>query len=530
MYKKTRNAHRALVVTAALAAALAAPVAAQAAYLGFSDLDASHWAVASGVVDWSVENKVINGANGRWLPDNTISRAEAAAVLHNAAGNPKASKAPAFGDAGSLSWAYDAVAWCAQEGIFTGNAATGNFDPWAPLTREQAAKILMVREGGDAGSASSLDKFSDKSTVSSWATGAVAWAVENGVINGVDTGSGRLVQGQRGCARAEFVAMLKNLEDDGTETPGGGTGGGATDPDQGGGTGGDSTTDPDQGGTTDPEPEKPGEGGGSGSGGGSTTDPDQGGTGGGTTDPETPGGGETTDPETPAYDPYDIGNGDFILDADNYTNSGLDGQDTVTFWAGGKYYSKINIGYITNSKTGEKLKCKGALTVSDAEADFSVVKTYDLAKQTIKVTATGMNRFHGTLSITCTFKKYAIVHKGTFLCKACGKSCNQYTPEGDSSKPRLMAGLCTHESHGASGSTECPLTLGKVYYDKINGQQRANKFVTLDEAVEAGLYCRNRDCSKYHQKLTASEVKTNPHAQVESDPTVGAELYEDHYL
>lgn len=521
MYKKTRNVHRALVVTAALAAALAAPVAAQAAYLGFSDLDASHWAVASGVVDWSVENKVINGADGRWLPDATISRAEAAAVLHNAAGNPKASKAPVFGDAGSLSWAYDAVAWCAQEGIFTGNAATGNFDPWAPLTREQAAKILMVREGGDAGSASSLDKFSDKSTVSSWATGAVAWAVEAGVINGVDTAQGRLVQGQRACTRAEFVAMLKNLEDDGTETPGGGAGGG-----------GGSTTDPDQGGTgggaTDPEPEKPGEGGGSGSGGGSTTDPDQG----GTTDPETPGGGETTDPETPAYDPYDIGNGDFVLDADNYTNSGLDGQDTVTFWAGGKYYSVINIGYITNSKTGEKLKCKGALTVSDAEADFSVVKTYDLGEQTIKVTATGMNGYHGTLSITCTFKKYSIVHIGAFLCKACGKGCNQYTPENDTTRNNLVAFKCTDSAaHGAAGSKDCSLMVGKTYRQTLSpGVYRTCQLATLDQAVEAGLYCRNPDCSKYHQKLTASEVYSNPHAQVESDPTVGAQLFEDHYL
>lgn len=511
MYKKTRNAHRALVVTAALAAALAAPVAAQAAYLGFSDLDTSHWAVASGVVDWSVENKVINGANGRWLPDNTISRAEAAAVLHNAAGNPKASKAPAFGDAGSLSWAYDAVAWCAQEGIFTGNAATGNFDPWAPLTREQAAKVLMVREGGRAGSASSLDKFSDKSTVSSWATGPVAWAVEAGVINGVDTGSGRLVQGQRACTRAEFVAMLKNLEDDGAGTPGGGTGGGGS--------------------TTDPEPEKPGEGGGSTTDPDKPTNPDQGGTGGGATDPETPGGGETTDPEAPAYDPYDIGNGDFILDADNYTNSGLDGQDTVTFWAGGKYYAKINIGYITNSKTGESLDCKGALTVSDAEADFSVVKTYDLDKQTIKVTATGINKYHGTLSITCTFKKYSIVHIGAFLCKACGKGCNQYTPENDTTRNNLVAFKCTDPEHGASGSCDCSLMVGKTYRQTLSpGVYRTCQLATLDQAVEAGLYCRNPKCSKYHKKLTASEVYCNPHAQVESDPTVGAQLFEDHYL
>lgn len=505
MYKKTRNAHRALVVAAALAAALAAPVAAQAAYLGFSDLDASHWAVASGVVDWSVENKVVNGANGRWLPDASISRAEAAAVLHNAAGNPEASKAPAFGDAGSLSWAYDAVAWCAQEGIFTGNAATGNFDPWAPLTREQAAKVLMVREGGEAGSASTLDKFSDKSTVSGWATGVVAWAVENGVINGVDTSSGRLVQGQRACTRAEFVAMLKNLEDDDTETPGGGTGG-------------DSTTDPDQGGTTDPEPEKPGGDGGS-------TDPDK------PTNPDQGGDGGTTDPETPAYDPYDIGNGTFTLDEDNFGGtSGLDGNDCAVFWAGGAYHNWQPTYANLSDKDGKFLKCKGALTIDDDEADFKVTKVLDEKSQTIKVTATGINKYHGTLTITCTFKKYAIVHTGAYLCSECRKPCNQYTENGDATKPNLVAGLCIHESHGASGSIECPLTLGKVYYDSINGQKRANKYVTLDEAVDAGLYCSYRGCSKYHQKLSASEVYCNPHAQVESDPTVGAQLFEDHYL
>ncbi|MDO5043507.1 MAG: S-layer homology domain-containing protein [Slackia sp.] len=475
-----RGAMRQAGFTMALVAALmmGVPAIAHADYLGFTDIDESHWAVADGVVDWASENKVVNGVDGRWMPDAVISRAQAATVLWNLTGNPSPSDKPFFTDADVLDWCADAAAWCQQEGIFTGDGVTGAFDPWAPLTREQCAKVLMVREGGSEGEASSLDRFSDKGTVSGWATGVVAWAVENGVINGVQTDSGRLVQGQRACTRAEFVAMLKNLEDGDSETPGGGT---------------DKPTDPDE--------------------------PGQGGTGGG-----------TTDPETPAYDPYDIGNGDFVLDADNYSNSGLDGQDCVTFWAGGKYYSKINIGYITNSKTGEELSCKGALTISDDEADFSVVKTYDFDAGTIRVVATGINKYHGTLSITCTFKKYAIVHKGTFLCKVCGKSCNQYTPEGDSSRPRLMAGLCTHESHGASGSINCPVTLDKVYYDSINGRKRANKFVTIDEAVEAGLYCRNSACPKHLQRLTASEVKTNPHPQVDSDHTVGAELYEDHYL
>lgn len=494
--------------TMALVAALmmGVPAIAHADYLGFTDIDESHWAVADGVVDWASENKVVNGVDGRWMPDAVISRAQAATVLWNLAGNPSPGDKPFFTDADVLDWCADAAAWCQQEGIFTGDGVTGAFDPWAPLTREQCAKVLMVREGGSEGEASSLDRFSDKGTVSGWATGVVAWAVENGVINGVQTDSGRLVQGQRACTRAEFVAMLKNLEDD-TETPGGGTGGGAT--------------DPDQGGTADPEPEKPGEGGGSGSGGGSTTDPDQGGS----------GGGETTDPETPAYDPYDIGNGDFVLDADNYSDSGLDGQDCATFWAGGKYYAKINIAYITNSKTGEELSCKGALTVSDDEADFSVVKTYDFDAGTIRVVATGINKYHGTCAITCTFKKYSIVHTGAFLCKECDKGCNQYTPENDGTRNQLVAFKCTDSAHGSAGSHDCSLMLGKTYRQTLSpGAYRTCQLATPDQAVEAGLYCRNRDCSKYHQRLTASEVYSDPCAQVPSDPTVGAQLFEDHYL
>lgn len=491
MYKKTRNAHRALVVTVALAAALAAPVAAQAAYLGFSDLDTSHWAVASGVVDWSVENKVINGANGCWLPDNAISRAETA-VLHNAAGNPKASKAPAFTDAGSLSWAYDAVAWCAQEGIFTGNAATGNFDPWAPLTREQAAKVLMVREGGRAGSASSLDKFSDKSTVSSWATGPVAWAVEAGVINGVDTAQGRLVQGQRACTRAEFVAMLKNLEDDGAGTPGGGTGGG----------------------TTDPEPEKPGEGG------GSTTDPDK------PTDPDQGGtGGETTDPETPAYDPYDIGNGDFVLDADNGTETGLDGQYAAEYWAGGVFYNHEPTFGLIKSKDGKtQLNCISH-RYDESEADFKVVKTYDLDRQTIKVTATGINKYHGTLTITCKFKKVTFVHAGMFLCPDCRKAVNFYTPDGDNTKARPMAFKCSDSSHGSNGSTTCELMVGKHYQNYNYGDCVLS---TTEQALQCKAFCANPSCKNYRKQLTS--LYSNPKPAIPSNPEMGAHLFEDHYL
>lgn len=252
----SRNLSRA-ALAATLAAALAAPAPALAAYLGYSDLDASHWAVAGGVVDWAEGSGIIHGSNGRWLPDATVTRAEAAAIIWNYHGNPAPKKAAAFADAASLSWAYDAVAWCSEQGIFTGDAATGAFNPWAPLTREQSAKVLCVMAGGRVPSAVSFGKFKDFDSVSKWAWGVMGWAVENGIVTGVQKPDGAYLAGQSGCTRAEFATMLRRVEDKygAPDKP--------VDPDHGGG---------NQGGGTD-KPDGGGQGGGDNQGGGSTDEP-----------------------------------------------------------------------------------------------------------------------------------------------------------------------------------------------------------------------------------------------------------------
>lgn len=260
-------------VAASLIAAVAAPASALASYLGYSDLSTSHWAVIGGVVDWAEESGIVHGSNGKWRPDATVTRAEAAAIIWNYHGNPAPKKPAAFADAGSLSWARDAVAWCSEQGIFTGDASTGNFNPWAPLTREQSAKVLCVMVDGRIPATVSFGGFKDFNSVSKWAWGVMGWAVENGIVTGVQKPDGAYLAGQSGCTRAEFATMLRRVEDkygapDKPADPDrGGTGGGATTPDQGGsgGTGGE-TSKPDQGGT--------GSGGGNtGSGGGSTDKP-----------------------------------------------------------------------------------------------------------------------------------------------------------------------------------------------------------------------------------------------------------------
>ncbi len=235
-----------VAVAASLVAAVVAPVPAFASYLGYSDLSTSHWAVAGGVVDWAEESGIIHGSNGKWRPDATVTRAEAAAIIWNYHGNPAPKKPAAFADAGSLSWAYDAVAWCSEQGIFTGDASTGNFNPWAPLTREQSAKVLCVMADGRIPATVSFSGFKDFNSVSKWAWGVMGWAVENGIVTGVQKPDGAYLAGQSGCTRAEFATMLRRVEDkygapDKPVDPDhGGAGGGATTPDQGGSGGSDS--------------------------------------------------------------------------------------------------------------------------------------------------------------------------------------------------------------------------------------------------------------------------------------------------
>lgn len=222
-----------------LVAAVAAPVPAFASYLGYSDLSTSHWAVAGGVVDWAEDSGIIHGSNGQWRPDATVTRAEAAAIIWNYHGNPEPKKSTAFADAGSLSWARDAVAWCSEQGIFTGDASTGNFNPWAPLTREQSAKVLCVMADGRIPATVSFGGFKDFGSVSRWAWGVMGWAVENGIVTGVQKPDGAYLAGQSGCTRAEFATMLRRVEDkygapDTGKPDTGGDSGGAANPGQGG--------------------------------------------------------------------------------------------------------------------------------------------------------------------------------------------------------------------------------------------------------------------------------------------------------
>ena len=106
-----------------------------------------------------------------------------------------------------MNWAYEA-------GIMRGYTGTDDFGVGDALSREQFAQIIVNATKADLSSVdtSVLDDFEDSDSVSPWAEKTMAWAVENGIIHGVDDTK---LQGDRSITRAEMATMVKNAVDAG---------------------------------------------------------------------------------------------------------------------------------------------------------------------------------------------------------------------------------------------------------------------------------------------------------------------------
>ncbi len=175
----------------------------------FSDVKESDWFYKNNAVSFVYTSGLMSGDGmGRFKPTSTMTRAELVQVMYNHAGKPQVSGSAMFRDVSSSKWYYNAVQWAGKNGVVTG---VGNdcFDPTGKITREQLAVIIMRYVNASGGTAS-LSKFPDAGSVSSWATGAVGWAVDNGVISGTLEGGVCYLRPRNSATRAEAATMLMN--------------------------------------------------------------------------------------------------------------------------------------------------------------------------------------------------------------------------------------------------------------------------------------------------------------------------------
>ena len=165
----------------------------------FSDVSTSAYYYEA--VKWAQEKGITGGiGNGLFGPNQPCTRAQIVTFLWRAAGSPEPKSMSSFSDVSTDSYYAKAVAWAVENGITTGTG-DGKFSPDATCTRAQSVTFLFRAIGKLVDSKA---EFSDVPTDSYYAN-AVAWAVENGVTNGIGDG---LFGPDNSCTRAQIVTFL----------------------------------------------------------------------------------------------------------------------------------------------------------------------------------------------------------------------------------------------------------------------------------------------------------------------------------
>ena len=177
-----------------------------AAVKRFSDVASGAWYAE--YITYVTDNALMNGYDdGRFGPNDQTTRAQIVTVLYRLEGEPATRSSNSFSDVSSGGQYYSsAVAWAAINDIVNGYE-DGRFGPNDNVTREQIAAILYryaTYKGYDTENAGSIANFSDAAKVSSWANTAISWAVGEELMNG-DNGA---LRPQGNATRAEIAALL----------------------------------------------------------------------------------------------------------------------------------------------------------------------------------------------------------------------------------------------------------------------------------------------------------------------------------
>lgn len=153
----------------------------------FLDVNEGDWFYAA--VAYAYENGLMDGVGGnRFAPNSATTRAQLVTILYRMEGQPAVSGDLPFTDVESGTWYTDAVGWAAQNGIVNG-VGDDTFAPGNDLTREQLVTILYryaESKGYDVSASADLAGHPDGEEIQAYAREAMAWAVAENIIQGME--------------------------------------------------------------------------------------------------------------------------------------------------------------------------------------------------------------------------------------------------------------------------------------------------------------------------------------------------------
>lgn len=182
----------------------------------FADVNAGDWFYRD--VLFSYEKGLMSGMDAAaFAPYANTTRAQIAVIFYRMEGSPAVEGENSFTDVvrgSGTAWFYDAVTWAQQNGIM-GGYSNSSFAPNDPITREQLAAIFYryaqykgydTTQGGMA-----IREFDDYESISDYAMGAMAWAVNTGLVKG----DSNLLYPKGTATRAELAALFHRFAENG---------------------------------------------------------------------------------------------------------------------------------------------------------------------------------------------------------------------------------------------------------------------------------------------------------------------------
>jgi len=179
----------------------------------FSDVNVKGWEFP--YVKYALDYNLMGGKgtdnDGKVMfdPGKNMTRAEFVQALYNKEGKPAVTYSNVFTDVPDGKWFTNAIMWAYQNDIVKGKA--DKFDVSGNITREEMATILYKYAANykkyEVAVGASLDEYTDASTISSWATKNIEWAIWCGVMKG----KGTMIAPRDFATRAECATMLRNF-------------------------------------------------------------------------------------------------------------------------------------------------------------------------------------------------------------------------------------------------------------------------------------------------------------------------------
>ena len=153
----------------------------------FLDVNEGDWFYDA--VAYAYENGLMDGVGGnRFAPNSETTRAQLVTILYRLEGQPAVSGDLPFTDVEAGTWYTNAVGWAAQNGIVNG-VGDDTFAPGNDLTREQLVTILYryaESKGYDVSASADLAGYPDGEAIQAYAREAMAWAVAENIIRGME--------------------------------------------------------------------------------------------------------------------------------------------------------------------------------------------------------------------------------------------------------------------------------------------------------------------------------------------------------